>query len=142
MEAAWNVYQLELEELDANNPSVDRSTWLNVQVVEHPFDITCIDFDSKIFDTNDVKSGSLKGMPETIYLGFGLGVVRLSFIPSDGTKAAWVSLVICTKLRENETGGNARQVNSQNDTLVHMIVNWPKAGAMMITCFRSFIDAF
>src|SRR5882724_8023899 len=108
MEVPWNMYQLELKEFDPNDPSVDCRTWLNFWVVEHPFDITCIDFDSKIFDTNDVKSVSLRGMPETIYLDFGLGVVRLSFIPSDGTKAAQVSLVIRAKLRENETSGNAR----------------------------------
>ena len=69
------MYQLELEELDANTPSVDCSTWLNVRIVEHPFNITSIDFDSKIFDTDDVKSVSLKGAPETIYLDLGLGVV-------------------------------------------------------------------
>jgi len=34
MEAPWNVYQLELEELDANNPSVDHSAWLNVRIIE------------------------------------------------------------------------------------------------------------
>src|SRR5882724_9333330 len=107
MEAAWNMYQLELEELDANNPSVDRSTWLNVWVVEHSFNITSIDFNLKIFDTNDVKSVSLKGMPETISLDLRLRVARFSFIPSDGTKAAWVSLVIGAKLGENETGGDA-----------------------------------
>src|SRR5882724_6186678 len=116
MEAPWNMYQLKLEELDANNPSVDCSAWLNVRVVEHPFNITSIDFDLKIFDTNDVKSVSLKGTPETIYLNLGLGVAQFSFIPSDGTKAARVSLVICAKLRENETSGNARRVDSQNDT--------------------------
>ena len=75
MEAPWNMYQLELEELEANNPSVDHSISLNVWVVENPFNITCIDFDLKIFDTNDVKLVSLKGMPETIYLNLGLGVV-------------------------------------------------------------------
>ena len=48
---------------------------MNVQVVEHPFDITHIDFDSKILDTDDVKLVSLKGTPETIYLDFRLGVV-------------------------------------------------------------------
>jgi len=108
MEVPWNMYQLKLEELDANNPSVDRSTWLNIQIVEHTLDLACINFDSKIFDTNDVKSVGLKGMPETIYLDFGLGVVRFSFIPSDGTKVARVSLVIHAKLRKNETSGDAR----------------------------------
>ena len=108
MEVPLNVYQLELEELDANNPSVDHSAWLNVQVVEHPFNITSIDFDLKIFDTDDVKLVSFKGMPETIYLNLGLGVAQFSFIPSDRAKAAQVSLVIHTKLRENETSDNAR----------------------------------
>ena len=122
------MYQLELEELDTNNPSVDHSAWLNVQIVEHTLDIACIDFDSKIFDTNDVKSVGLKGTPETIYLDFGLGVVQFSFIPSDGTKAARVSLVIHAKLRENETSGNARRVDNQNDTSVCVIINWLKAG--------------
>src|SRR5882724_5310893 len=129
MEAAWNVYQLELEELDANNPSVDCSAWLNVQIVEHTLDIACIDFDSKVFDTNDAKSVGLKGAPETIYLNFGLGVAQFSFIPSDGTKAARVSLVIRAKLRENETSGNARRVDGQNDTSVHVIINRPRQGA-------------
>jgi len=101
------MYQLKLEELDANNPSVDSSTWLNVRVVEHPFNITSINFDSKVFDTDDVKSVSLKGMPETIYLDLSLGVARFSFIPSDRAKAARVSLVIHAKLRENEASGNA-----------------------------------
>src|SRR5882724_6569392 len=128
MEAPWNVYQLELEELDTNNPPVDRSTWLNVRIVEHILDIACIDFDSKIFDTNDVKSVGLKGTPETIFLDFGLGVAQFSLIPSDGTKAARVSLVIRAKLRENETSGNARRVDSQNDTSVCVIINQPKAG--------------
>src|SRR5882724_9647628 len=100
MEAPWNVYQLELEELDTNNPSIDCSAWLNVQIVEHTLDIACIDFDLKIFDTNDVKLVGLKGAPETIYLDFGSGVMQFSFIPSDGTKTAWVSLVIRDKLRE------------------------------------------
>src|SRR5882724_977321 len=128
MEVPWNMNQLKLEELDANNPSVDRSAWLNVRVVEHSFNITSINFDSKIFDTNDVKSVSLKSMPETIYLDLRLRVARFSFIPSDGTKAARVLLVIGAKLGENETGGDARRLNGQNDTSVHMIVNWPKAG--------------
>src|SRR5882724_9430110 len=125
MEVSWNMYQLELEELDANNPSVDCSAWLDVWVVEHPFNITSIDFNSKIFDTNDVKSVILKGVQETIYLDLGLGVVQFSFIPSDGTKVARVSLVIRAKLRAS---GNARRVDGQNDTSVCMIVDWPKAG--------------
>jgi len=45
----------------SHNPSVDCSTWLNVWVVEHPFDITWINFDWKIFDTNDVKLGKPEG---------------------------------------------------------------------------------
>src|SRR5882724_5710870 len=128
MEVPWNVYQLELEELDTNNPSVDCSAWLNVRIVEHTLDIACINFDLKIFDTNDVKSVGLKGVPETVYLYFGLGVVQFSFIPSDGTKVAQVSLVIRAKLRENETSGDARRVDGQNDTSVHVIINRPKAG--------------
>src|SRR5882724_7184695 len=124
----WISTYFKLENLEATNPFVDCSTWLNIWVIEHPFNITCIDFDLKIFNTNDVKSVSLKGTPETIYLDLGLGVARFSFIPSDGTKAAQVSLVICTKLRENETGGNARRVDGQNDTSVHVIINRPKAG--------------
>src|SRR5882724_5575596 len=116
MEVPWNMYLLKLEELDANNPSFDCSAWLNVQVVEHLFDITCINFNLKIFDTNDVKLVSLKGTPETIYFDLGLGVAQFLFIPSDGTKVARVSFVICTKLRKNETSGNARRVDSQNDT--------------------------
>src|SRR5882724_5693467 len=128
MEAPWNMCQLELEEVDANNPSVDRSAWLNVQIVEHTLDIACIDFDSNIFDTNDVKLVGLKGTPETAYLDFGLGVARFSFIPSDGTKAAQVLLVICAKLRENETSGDARRVDGQNDTSVRVIINQRKAG--------------
>jgi len=48
MEPPWNMYQLELEELDATIPSVDCSAWLNIRIVEHTLDIACINFDSKI----------------------------------------------------------------------------------------------
>jgi len=60
-----------------------------------------------------------------------LGVARFSFIPSDGTKAAQVSLVIRTKLRENENQWWMQDELTANDTSVHVIINQPKGkGAM------------
>src|SRR5882672_9029281 len=120
--------QLKLEELDPDDPPVNRGTRLNIRIVEHPLDVACIDFHPKILDTNNVKLVSLEGMPKTINLNLCLRVVQFPFIPGDRTELTWVLFVICAELQENKTSGNARRINGENDTLIRVIVNGTKTG--------------
>src|SRR5467141_2208833 len=134
--------QLELEELDPNDPPVNRGTQLNIRIVEHPLDVARIDFHLKIFDANNVKSVSLEGTPKTVNLNLCLRVARFPFIPGDRTELTRVPFVICTELQENKTSGNARRIDSENDTLIRVIVDGTKTGAVMIACFKSSMDDF
>src|SRR5467141_2683330 len=118
--------QLELEELDPDDPPVNHGTWLDIRIVEHPLDVARIDFHPKIFDANNVKLVSLEGMPKTVNLNLCLRVARFPFIPGDRTKPTRVPFVICAKFRENKTSGNARRINGENDASIRVIVDWMK----------------
>src|SRR5882672_2407454 len=120
--------QLELEELDSNDPPVNCSTWLNIRIVEHSLGVARIDFHPKIFDANNVKSVSLEGMPKTVNLNLCLRVAQFPFIPGDRTKLTQVPFVICTELQENKTSGNARRIDGENDATIRVIVNGMKTG--------------
>src|SRR5882672_198858 len=118
--------QLELEELDSNDPPVNCGTQLNIRIFEHSLDVVFIDFHPKIFDANNVKSVSLEGMPKTINLNLCLRVARFPFIPGDRTKQTRVPFVICTELQENKTSGNARGIDGENDASIRVIVDGTK----------------
>ena len=48
--------ELECEHKDSSNPSVDNGIRLKVRVIQHLFDVLGVDFNNKIFDSNDIKS--------------------------------------------------------------------------------------
>ena len=108
--------QLELEELDSDDPPVNHSTQLNIRIVEHSIDVARINFHPKIFDANNVKSVSLESMPKTVNLNLCLRIAQFPLIPGDRTEPTRVPFVICAELQENKTSGNARRIDGENDT--------------------------
>ena len=50
MEGAFNMNELEVEHEDAHDLVVHASRWLDVGILQHTFDVTCIDFNDQIPD--------------------------------------------------------------------------------------------
>jgi len=50
---AWYMLQFEVEKEYTRDPSINCRTGLNIRVINHPFDILCVDFDGKILYTDD-----------------------------------------------------------------------------------------
>ena len=56
-----DMYEFEVEEEDAGDPAVDSGVGLNVQVIEHSFDVLGVHFDDEVPDTYDPESGGSEG---------------------------------------------------------------------------------
>jgi len=48
--------------------------------------------------------------------------VGFPLVPSNRTKSAWITLVVCSELWDNEASGDIGGINGQDNTLVRMIV--------------------
>ena len=68
------MYKLEMKELNADDPLVDCRSWLDIWVVKHALDVASVDFNTEVFDTNDIKPVGLKGTLKTINLNFSLRI--------------------------------------------------------------------
>ena len=51
MESALNVNKLEVEYEDAYDPAVHASERLNVRILRHTFDVSCVNFNDQVSDT-------------------------------------------------------------------------------------------
>jgi len=74
----------------------------------------------------------LEGTLEAIDFNFCLRIVGFPLVSSDTTKSAWIVFVVCSKLQENEAGGDTGGVDGQDDTLVRMIIYQLKTGGSNI----------
>lgn len=81
MFVSWNVFEFKVEEEDSSNPLIDGSIGLYIGVAEHTFDVTGVDFNNKLMDTNEVEAGSTEGAKKTVELKFDLGIMGLALIP-------------------------------------------------------------
>ena len=51
MEGAFNMNELEVKHEDAHDPTVHASGRLDVGILQHTFDVVCINFDDQVSDT-------------------------------------------------------------------------------------------
>ena len=64
--------KFEIKEKDGSNPPIDCSIWLDVRVAKHTFDVTCIYFDDKIADSDEVEAGGTEHVEETVKFDLSL----------------------------------------------------------------------
>ena len=60
MLSRWDVYELEIEQQDPGDPSIDGRVGLNIWVVDHSLDILGIDFHIEVTDSYQVKAVGTK----------------------------------------------------------------------------------
>jgi len=53
MGMSWNMTKSEIKEKDSQNPTVDRSIWLYIGIVDHTLYILSIDLDNQVLNTNN-----------------------------------------------------------------------------------------
>ena len=53
----WDVPYLEIEEEHCRYPTVDGSVWLDIGVVDHPFDKLGVHLHKELLNSNDVDPG-------------------------------------------------------------------------------------
>ena len=51
MESAFNVNELKVEHEDSHDPAVHASGWLDIGILQHTFDVACVNFNDQIPDT-------------------------------------------------------------------------------------------
>jgi len=79
---------------------IDGGVQLDVRIAKHAFDITCVDFNDKVADTDNVEVHHTEGAEEAIEFKLGLRVVGLTFVPGDRAKAQGVVAPIGAVLRK------------------------------------------
>ena len=60
MQRTWNMNQGKVEHQDTKYPSIDAGRRLDVGILKHALDVTSVDFDYKIVNTDDVEAKSAK----------------------------------------------------------------------------------
>jgi hypothetical protein len=60
------VDKFEVKKEYGSDPSVDRSIWLYVRIAEHTFDVTCIHFNDKIADSDEMNVGGMEHTEEPV----------------------------------------------------------------------------
>ena len=51
MEGALHMNELEVKHEDAYDPAVHASERLNVRILQHTFDVSCVNFNDQVSDT-------------------------------------------------------------------------------------------
>ena len=110
-----NVFEFEGKGEDRGDPAVHRSVRNDVRIVDHTFDIFCVDFDSEIASSDEPKLRGLECPEESVELDFGLGVAGFSVIPSDRSETGRIALVVGAYLGEDEPDGYSGGVDGQYD---------------------------
>jgi hypothetical protein len=90
--------QLEIKEQDTGDPPVDSCIGLDIQVVQHAFEILSVYLHNKIFHSNDIDSVGTEGAEQTIQLELCLGVLGFVFCPCYGSKSARIPVFIVSNL--------------------------------------------
>src|SRR3981189_3743693 len=101
---------------NGDDPLVDASAGGNVRIGEHTLDISGINFDDKISNTNEIGATGTKGAIEDIDFKLGLGVLRFSIIERNGAEATVIPLVRIFKcaLAKMQSNCKVRRVNCEN----------------------------
>lgn len=110
-----NVFEFEGKGKDGGDPAVHRSVRNDVRIVDHTFDIFCVDLDSEIASSDEPKLRGLECPEESVELDFGLGVARFSVVPSDRPETGRIAFVVGAHLGENESDGYGGGVDGQDD---------------------------
>lgn len=110
-----NVFEFEGEGKDGGDPAVHRSVRNDVRIVDHTFDIFCVDFDSEIASSDEPKLRGLECPEESVKLDFGLGIAGFAVVPSDRPETRRIAFVVSAHLGENESDGHGGRVDGQYD---------------------------
>ena len=117
-----NVAKGERKEKDPCYPSVDRRRWLEVRIIDHSFDVTGINLEEEMVDSDEVTLGVVEGAKDTEEFALGLGVVALGSIPGAREESHGVSNAVGAKLRQYSPEANVRRVNREDDIASGAIV--------------------
>jgi hypothetical protein len=107
---------------------VDASAGENVRIGEHTLDISGINFEDKISNTNEVETKGTKGAIEAVNFELGLGVLRFSIIERNAAEVTVIPLVrvVNIALAEMESNCKIRHVNCENNWSGRSIVDSAK----------------
>jgi hypothetical protein len=111
------VDEVEMKGKNGDDPSVDASAGGNVRIGEHTLDISGINFNDEISNTNKIETKGSKGTIETVDFELGLGVLRFSIIERNGAKTTVIPLarIFNIALTEMESNCKVRSVNCENN---------------------------
>ena len=63
-----DVLEFEVKKEDCRDPPVDGSTWLDVGVAEHTFNVACVYSDNEVADADEVKARGTERAEKAIKL--------------------------------------------------------------------------
>ena len=81
MPGSRDVDELEIEEQDSGNPTVDSSVGLDVGVVNHALDVFSVYLDNKLTHIHNINTRVTKCAKESVEFCLGLRVVALRLVP-------------------------------------------------------------
>jgi hypothetical protein len=124
------VDEIEMKGENRDDPSVDASARGDVRIGEHTLDISGINFNDEISNTNKIETKGTKGAIEAVDFELGLGVLRFSIIERNGTEATVIPLarIFNIALTEMESNCKVRRVNCENNWSRRSIVDGAKCG--------------
>ena len=91
MRGTGYVYEREVESQDRNDPSVDTCAWYDVGIIEHSFDVLCVNIDNEVSDSYDVSSEFSECAIEAVDFEFRLREARFAVIERDGSESVIIS---------------------------------------------------
>ena len=113
---------------DRNNPAVYAGRRGYVGIVEHAFNVSGIDLDYQVANTDDEYLVSAQGTIKSIELQFWLRETAFSVVEWKRAKAGVVALPLDVRIRlaEVEAHGHLRGVDRKDDRGVGRVIDRPK----------------
>jgi hypothetical protein len=114
--------ELEVEEEDCGNPSVEDVVGLHVRRIEHALNVLSVHFDNQFLGTEDEVAHLTKRFVKTKKLKLRLRVASFSFVQRDRVVASRMSVSLMF-LGKNDTDSDDRSIDGENDREVRSVVD-------------------
>ena len=130
MHGTGYVYEREVESQDRDDPSVDTCARYDIGIVEHSFDVLCVNFDNEVSDSYDVQSEFSECAVEAVDLKFRLREASFAVVECDRSKSIVVVFpsILGIALTEIESNSDIGGVDSEDNGRVGGIIDWSECG--------------
>lgn len=119
-----NMDQSEMEGKDRQDPTVNRSRRGDIRILEHAFNVLCIDFYDEVPTSDQIYLVGSQSTVESIDLQLGLRELGFSLVECDRTKSGIESelRILRITLTKDESDSDVGSVDRKDDRGIRFIV--------------------